>query len=105
MGFRSDAGAVHKRAGTNLGRACQDLYSNTGNAIVVFAMELALAEAKRSGGLAIDWAPTTYVRIVSHGGGGTYPGATQFVMTPLELMGDRTAICLTTKIASSFETL
>lgn len=44
-------------------------------------------------------------RLFSHGVRGTYPGATQFTMTPLELMGDRTATCLTTKIARSFETL
>lgn len=39
------------------------------------------------------------------GAKGTYPGATQFTMTPLEVMGDRWAICFTTKIANNFETL
>ena len=49
--------------------------------------------------------PSTYVQANFHGGERTYPGATQFTMTPLELMGDRAAICLTMKISSSFETL
>jgi len=107
VGFRSDAGAVHERARTNLGRAGQDLNSDTGGAVVDFAVEFAVAEARRrEEGSAIDWAATNYVRIVlPQGGRGTYPGATQFTITPLELVGDRAAICLTTKIASSFETL
>lgn len=38
-------------------------------------------------------------------GAGAYPGATQLMMTLLELRGERTAICLIMKISSSFETL
>jgi hypothetical protein len=107
VGFSSDAGAVHERASTNLGRAAQDLGEADG-AVVVFARELAVAEARRSEeGLAIDWAATNYMRIVFPWGEeeGTYPGVTQFTMTLLELRGDRAAICLMTKIVSSFETL
>lgn len=73
MGVRSDAGAVHKRACTNLGRAGQDLYSDTGDAIVVFAMELAVAEARRIESLVIDWVPTKYVQIVFPRGQGDLP--------------------------------
>jgi len=72
-----------------------------------------MAEARRSDkGLAIDQAATNYTRIVfpqkgggEVGGRGTYPGATQFTMTLLELTGNKTAICLMMKISSSFETL
>ena len=65
MGFRSDAGAVHERARTNLSWAGQGLYSDTDDAVVVFAVEFAVAEARRSEeGSAIDWVPTKYVRIV-----------------------------------------
>lgn len=107
MGFRSYAGAVHERARTNLGRAGQHLYNETDGAVVVFAVEFALAEARcGEEGLAADWMTANQVQILfPRGVRGTYPGATQFTMTPLELMGDRTAICLTMKIASSFETL
>jgi hypothetical protein len=53
--FGSDAGAVHKRTRTNLGRAGRDLYSDTGGAVVDIAVEVTLAEAsRRYEGLAID---------------------------------------------------
>ena len=102
MVFGSDAGAVYERARTNFGPAGQDLYDKTDGAIVVLAVvEFALAEARKSeDGLGIDWLAT-----IPLGTGGTYPGATQSTMTPLDLTGNRVAICLTTKIASSFETL
>jgi hypothetical protein len=62
VGFKSDAGAVHERTRTNLGRATQDLLGEADGAGVVFARELAVAEARRSEeGLAIDWAATYYV--------------------------------------------
>ena len=65
MGFRSDAGAVHERPRTNLGPAGQDLYNDTDGAVVIFAVEFAVAEARRSEeGLAINWAATNHVWIV-----------------------------------------
>ena len=74
VGFRSDAGAVHERTRTNLSRAGQDLYCDTDGAVVVFAVEFAVAEARRSEeGLAIDWAATNYVRIVFPRGVGDLP--------------------------------
>ena len=63
VGFRSYAGAVHKRACTNLRRAGQNLYSDTNGAVVVFAVESAVAEARISEkALANDWMPTKSVR-------------------------------------------
>ncbi len=60
MGFRSDAGAVHERARTDFGPAGQYLYDDTDGAVVVFAVEFALAEAGKSEDeLGIDWAITT----------------------------------------------
>jgi hypothetical protein len=62
VGFRSDAGAVHECTRTNLGRATQNLLGEADGAGVVFARELAVAEARSSEeGLAIDWAATYYV--------------------------------------------
>ena len=63
--FRSNAGAVHKGARTNLGRAGEELDSDTSGAVVEFAVKFTVAEARRSDeSLAVDWAPTTYVRYV-----------------------------------------
>lgn len=98
VGFRSYAGAIRERARTNLGRAGQDLYSDPDGGIVVVAVEFAVAEARRSEKSLASGHPTG-------SDGHTYPGATQFTMTPLELMGKRMAICLTMKTSSSFETL
>ena len=64
VGFRSDTGAVHERARTNLSRAGQGLYSDTDEAVVVFTVEFAVAEARSEQGLAIDWVPTNYMQIV-----------------------------------------
>ena len=57
MGFSSDVGTVDERSRTNLGRAAQDLFGEAGEDRVVFAMEVAMAEARSSGaGSAIDQA-------------------------------------------------
>lgn len=48
VGFRSYAGAVHERARTNLGPASQNLYSDTSDTVVVFAVQFAVAEAKEA---------------------------------------------------------
>ena len=107
MGFWAGASAVNERARTDFGRPGQHLYDYADGEIVVVAAELALAEAEGKGrkvsgrsGLTSSFEFERMLR-----GEGTYPGATQFTMTPLDVMGDRRAICFTTKTASSFETL
>ena len=47
VGFRPDAGAVHECARTNLGPAGKNIYKHMDDAAVVFAVEFAMAEARR----------------------------------------------------------
>jgi len=108
MGFWTGAGAVHERARTNLGSAGEDPNESTEKDVGEFAVEVALAEAGRGKdrlaeqilvGWLLCWRGLSFLQ------GLAYLGATQFTMTPLESTGDKEAICLITKIASSFETL
>ena len=56
---------MHERARTNLGRAGEELDSDTSGAVVDFAVKFTVAEARRSEeSLAVDWTPNIYVRSV-----------------------------------------